>query len=292
MRATIDEAVVRTLICHPWERALGRNGAREILGVSKDSELLDHCKALYRLVGEGSITPRAWSALAARSPALARDELRATLEGLAASIGLRIRLILDLSPSPAGRLKLGPSGEHLAAEYLRVVSTAIPIVDRISSSLAAPTDLCAVIPDSVPLEVLGERISQAYQVRFAPYRSADFFSMLASGVVDGPDQARSDELAAVLDSRLARLDPQTALTTAMWLLDLAIDNQASAVSYKLSPQTWTESDFDDLVYRVVSGDAGRRAVSELRASPEQLEAVLRILVAMLQRHPSNNEEWR
>jgi hypothetical protein len=184
-----------------------------------------------------------------------------------------MRLVVDLSPSPGGRLKVGNSGEHLGAGYVRLAQITCETIERIVLSIPAQVDMSVILPSSLPVEILSERIGSADRLQISPYRVYDLFLMLQKHFMS------ATSLAALIDPKILRFDTLTALSSATWLLDLDLEMSSSFDFGKSETKNWTQQQFDSLLDSILHTTGSDRSLEDLRASPDQLAGVLRLVVA-------------
>jgi transcriptional regulator with XRE-family HTH domain len=210
----LRDEVVLSLVARPFERVTGKRAYAELLGV--EVEAIDGLRAdLRRWIDLSFDRGLAVRRLGRHAPRLLERPAEDLAVALSEHFGIRVCLVLDLSPTPMGRQKLA-DGEYLTGPYRKVAA-------RFSAELHALVERWRPSLDTVtfaPAQTQPDWADGVQTMAFAPYRGIDLFEMLS--------QRYDHHLAALLDIGHVELDAETGITTALAVLEQRLRDAAAA----------------------------------------------------------------
>jgi hypothetical protein len=213
-----------------------------------------------------------WAEIADISPELVPNQFD-ILFGRLRDAGIRLHLVLDLSPTPIGRAYLdGNGGETLTESYIAALEIYAAEIVALRDRLGEGLDLTLILPD-VASRYLPAQLSFEVgldndsfvreQTNVAPYDIGDFVEIVGARYPSHADSRVISEVA-----NLANVNESVSLSTAAWLLGQRVADLPSMSSTK--SLSWSQEDFDrairglsQMIGLPVSGDNSGRRVVEL-----------------------------
>lgn len=232
----LRRGLVGGLLRHEWDRVIRDPWPYiEMLGADPteaeallDSDALeDRRKLLHRLLPSAGHDD--WSQMEALAPNLVNDELGTILCRFNDVARGRLLLMVDLSPTPIGRVYLGPDGgEHLTRTYLEAAEAIMQairdLVDGLNTAASKAAERPIQVIDAViaaPTVALTELVGSAGLAEsreVSPLEPRDLFDMLGREAFRPGVVAPRGGLDDVLDARYVDLPRNCGLSTASWLL--------------------------------------------------------------------------